>query len=218
MPKQLLKRPSLPSRRRPNYGTEGKIPKRITTDCKAGIVRARNGKDDAPEIRSEGLLLEIDFEATQVRVKAFKDNTVIDPGLYDGGTVEEPFKPTIVAPVFGGQVLEELGGEALGFRIYESGSFFARQAFERVDDEAFGLKPEPGLVPVVELMGFEEVKSKAGPCARPRWKVVDWAPRRQEFVDYAAALGIYFGADEDLNDDLEDLLPPLTQEAEDDAH
>jgi N6-adenosine-specific RNA methylase IME4 len=45
--------------------------------------------------------------------------------------------------------------------------------------------PEPGMVPVIELEGFEPVKFRNGSGQRPVWKLVDWVPRRSEFVDHA---------------------------------
>jgi len=204
MPRKLKSKPkSLPSRRARNYGLKtGKYLDLFSTDCKSGAGLARSGKDTTE--LTLPVELEIDLEATEIRLRGFAGGKIVDQGIFDGQAYDgDEVKPTVCAPVFGSEEREELGGEPLGLRSYESSAFSAREAFRDLDDEVFGSDVGPDQVPVVALTGFEKISYSGRSSMKPVWKVKGFRPRREEFRKYAADRSIGVTSDDaDPDDDI----------------
>ena len=187
--RKLLKKVS--SSGRPDYGlSSGNFTPRISTDCRDGRLVVREGKE-AVELELP-VTFEADFEAVQVRERKFKDGKMEDNGPYGGGTLEDDFRPTLIAPLYSDEPRQELGGKPLGLRSYESQAYSARDAFQALDRQvATELPDHPDEVAVIELVAFEDSAMGAGRRAkRPVWAFKGWKPRRQEFIDYTTKLSI----------------------------
>ena len=201
-----LKMKTGPARAKRDYGlSSGGFLPRLSTNCRDGLVVAREGKE-AVELKCP-VRVECDFAAVEVRLRKFENNRVVDDGLYAGGMIEDDFKVTIVAPIYGSEPLDELGGVPLGFRSYESSAYSAREAFDELDRLVCQADIGPDQVPVLELAGFEKVSYGNRGSKRPLWKIVDWRPRRTEFKKYATerSIGVTSDDDADPNDELPEL-------------
>jgi len=203
MTKQKLKKRPAQTRAKRDYGlSSGEFLPRFNTNCKDGLAIARGGKE-AVELECP-VRVECDFAAVEVRLRKFENNKVVDGGAYAGGMVDDGFKATIIAPIFGSEPLDELGGVPLGFRSYESSAYSAREAFDQLDRQVCQTDVGPDQVPVIELQGFEKVAYGGRGAQRPVWEIVDWRPRRTEFKEYATerSIGVTYDNDADPNDEI----------------